>query len=69
MVRPAPLRQLQETRPQPDEQLSADRLDFDTWLLPPELPSKVERSMRLCSTAAGPITFGAALVCLVAWIV
>jgi hypothetical protein len=45
-----------------------DRLDFDSWLLPPEVPTVWERMIRLCSMAAGPVAFAIGLGCVLAWI-
>ena len=51
-----------------DDTLAGDRIDFDAWLLPPEIPSRAERTIRICSTIAGPLTFVAALACVIGWI-
>ena len=51
-----------------DSTLTGDRIDFDAWLLPPEVPSRAERAIRICSTVAGPLTFFAALAWVIDWI-
>jgi hypothetical protein len=52
-----------------DSTLAGDRIDFDAWLLPPDVPSRSERTIRFCSTVAGPLTFFTALACVIGWIV
>ena len=46
-----------------------DRIDFDAWLLAPEVPSMTEQVIRFCSTASGPLTFLVALISFIRWIV
>lgn len=51
-----------------NDRLRDDRIDFDAWLLPPEVPTRGERIIRFWSTASGPIVFGVALAAFVGWI-
>lgn len=47
--------------PRSDPALAGDHIGFDAWLLPPEAPDPMERAVRLCSFAAGPLAFAIAL--------
>jgi hypothetical protein len=58
-----------ETLALSSDPLADDKIGFDAWLLPPEIPGPVEQAIRLCSIAAGPVAFAVALACVINWIV
>ena len=51
-----------------DDRLIEDRIDFDAWLLPPEVSSRNERVIRFVSTVSGPLVFGVAFIAFMSWV-
>lgn len=48
---------------------AVDQLAFDSWLLPFEIPSRMEQAVRLISTASGPVIGTITLAFVIAWII
>lgn len=61
MARLTPLAQSNDLPPLTSDPLAGDHIGFDAWLLSPVIPDRMERAIRLCSTAAGPLVFALAL--------
>jgi hypothetical protein len=68
MVRIASLSSSTESQLLIADAAAEDRIDFDAWLLAPEVPNITEQAIRFCSTAAGPITFLIALMSFIRWL-
>lgn len=51
-----------------DPSLDGDRIDYDTWLLPPKQLEPAEKVIRFCSVLAGPVVLVIELACVIAWI-